>query len=70
MDIDQAEQVSSQIQEWKEKEILFQNLLIVEENERDFQTLKSLNQQQIQDFEIKWSEVIQQLKDLSEKVEQ
>merc|ERR1712226_11391 len=69
-DLEEAERATNQINELREKEILLCNLGIIEKNQKEFEELKSMNDQQIWNFNEKWDNIIIELTESSKKIEE
>lgn len=69
-DLEEAEKATSQINELLEKEILLENLGIIEKNQREFEELKIMNDMQISEFNHSWDSIIKMLTDSSKRIEE
>lgn len=69
-DLEEAEKATSQINELLEKEILLENLGIIEKNQREFEELKIMNDMQISEFNHSWDNIINSLTESSKRIEE
>jgi hypothetical protein len=69
-DLDKAEEITHQIKDLREKEILLKNLHMIERNRKEFNRLKKMNDQQIFEFNQKWDQIISDFQDTSRKIEE
>ena len=69
-DLEEAEKATNQINELLEKEILLENLGIIEKNQREFEELKNMNDLQISEFNHDWDSIIKVLTESSKKIEE
>lgn len=69
MDLDRADEISKEIDEWREKEILLKSFLKMSENSKELENLKIANQERLTNFEDNWEEIIMELTETSQNIE-
>lgn len=69
-DLEEAENATEQINQLLEKQILLENLGIIEKNQYEFEKLKNLNDTQIAEFNEKWDGIILKLTEYSKGLEE
>lgn len=57
-DLDNANKISQELSEFREKEMILKNYLIIERNQLTYENLKNQNENQIKEFNEKWDEII------------
>jgi len=68
--LEEAERVTNEINEMLEKEILLANLNMIEQNQREFEQIKNMNDQRISKFNKEWDAIITSLTQSSKKIEE
>lgn len=61
MDIDTAEKATKELKEWKEKVIILESLTMVSENQRSFEEMQQISQEQLEEFDRHWDAVLEEL---------
>jgi len=69
-DLETAESISQELSEMREKQILMNNLIILEQNQNSFDELKALNEEQIHEFNERWESIMYEMTEESKRIEE
>ena len=69
MNLDRADEICKEINEWREKQILLKSFLKMSENRKELENLKRINAERLIEFDEKWEEVIMELTETSQNIE-